>query len=89
MLLPALVASASGYLVFVALSNVRPLFTFQNDGGAAFQYKDLAGAILIGICCAVGARTFSRLMRYAKGFTLRPIVLRVASAPVLSWRCCS
>ena len=83
MLLPALVASASGYLVFVALSNVRPLFTFENDGGAAFEYKDLAGAILIGICCAVGARTFSRLMRYAKGFTLRPIGLRVALASVL------
>ncbi len=60
MLLPALVASASGYLVFVALSNVRPIFTFENDGGAAFEYKDLAGAILIGVCCAVGARTFSR-----------------------------
>ena len=24
-----------------------------------FEYKDLAGAILIGICCAVGARAFS------------------------------
>ena len=80
MLLPALVASASGYLVFVALSNVRPIFTFENDGGAAFEYKDLAGAILIGVCCAVGARMFSRMIRYAKGFTLRPIVLRVVLA---------
>ena len=83
MLLPALVASASGYLVFVALSNVRPIFTFENDGGAAFEYKDLAGAILIGICCAVGARTFSRLIRYAKGFTLRPIGLRVGLSSAL------
>ncbi len=83
MLLPALVASASGYLVFVALSNVRPIFTFENDGGAAFEYKDLAGAILIGVCCAVGARMFSRMIRYAKGFTLRPIVLRVALASAL------
>lgn len=83
MLLPALVASASGYLVFVALSNVRPIFTFQNEGGASFEYKDLAGAILIGICCAVGARMFSRLIRYAKGFTLRPIGLRVALSSAL------
>ncbi len=83
MLLPALVASASGYLVFVALSNVRPIFTFENDGGAAFEYKDLAGAILIGVCCAVGARMFSRMIRYAKGFTLRPIVLRVVLASAL------
>lgn len=84
MLLPALVASASGYLVFVALSNVRPIFTFEDKGGAAFEYKDLAGAILIGICCAVGARLFSRLIRYAKGLTLHPIGLRVAFSAALS-----
>ncbi len=83
MLLPALVASASGYLVFVALSNVRPIFTFVNDGGAAFQYKDLAGAILIGVCCAIGARAFSRLIRYAKAFTTRPIGLSVALSSAL------
>ena len=82
MLLPALVASASGYLVFVALSNVRPLFSFESDGGAAFEYRDLAGAILIGVCCAIGARAFSRMIRYAKGFTLRPVGIRVALASV-------
>ena len=56
MLLPALVASASGYLVFVALSTTDPIFSFQTDRAATFEYKDLAGAILIGIFCAVGAR---------------------------------
>jgi CIC family chloride channel protein len=50
---------------------------FQNDRVASFQYRDLAGAILIGICCAIGARAFSRLIRYAKAFTYRPVVLRV------------
>jgi chloride channel protein, CIC family len=80
MLLPALVASASGYLVFVALSNVRPIFSFESDGGATFEYRDLGGAILIGICCAIGARLFSRMIRFAKGFTLRPISVRVALA---------
>jgi CIC family chloride channel protein len=83
MLLPALVASASGYVVFVALSNIRPLFSFQEDRLAAFQYKDLAGAILIGVCCALGARAFSHLIHFAKSFTLRPIGLRVALASVL------
>jgi CIC family chloride channel protein len=83
MLLPALVASASGYLVFVALSNVRPIFSFQSDGGAAFEYRDLAGAVLIGICCALGARLFSRLIRFAKGLTLRPVTMRVAAASVV------
>jgi CIC family chloride channel protein len=83
MLLPALVASASGYLVFVALSSTRPIFTFESESQASFQYRDLAGAILIGIGCAVGARAFSRLIRFAKGFTLRPITSRVVLASVV------
>lgn len=82
MLLPALVASASGYLVFVSLSDTRPIFSFDADRTAAFQYRDLAGAVVIGICCAIGARLFSRLIRHAKAFTLRPIALRVVLASV-------
>jgi chloride channel protein, CIC family len=82
MLLPALVASASGYLVFVALSSTDPIFSFQTDRVASFQYRDLAGAILIGICCAVGARVFSRLIRYAKAFTYRPQAARVVLASI-------
>ena len=77
MLLPALVASASGYLVFVAFSSTSPIFSFDSDRAVAFQYKDLAGAVLIGIGCALGARAFSRLIRLAKAFTLRPIVTRL------------
>lgn len=80
MLLPALVASASGYLVFVSLSDTRPIFSFNAERTASFQYRDLAGAVVIGICCAVGARLFSRLIRHAKAFTLRPIALRVVLA---------
>ena len=82
MLLPALVASASGYLVFVALSTTDPIFSFQTDRAATFEYKDLAGAVLIGIFCAVGARSFSRLIRSAKAFTLRPTVIRAPLAGV-------
>ena len=82
MLLPALVASASGYLVFVALSNTDPIFVFQTDRGAAFQYRDLAGAVLIGICCAIGARAFSWLIRFAKAATYRPVAVRVSVASV-------
>ncbi|NND74095.1 MAG: chloride channel protein [Ilumatobacter sp.] len=78
MLLPALVASASGYTTFVALSSVRPIFLFPPDRASAFQYRDLAGAVLIGIGCALGARAFSKLVRMAKAFTLRPIVTRLA-----------
>jgi chloride channel protein, CIC family len=82
MLLPALVASASGYLVFVALSSTDPIFSFQADRVASFQYRDLAGAILIGIFCALGARVFSRLIRYAKASTYRPQAVRVTLAGV-------
>ena len=83
MLLPALVASASGYVVFVALSSVRPIFAFESSGGSAFEYRDLAGAVLIGVCCALGARLFTRLIRFAKTVTLGPIVVRVVLSGVL------
>ena len=73
----ALVASASGYLVFVAFSSTQPIFSFEADRAVEFQYKDLAGAVLIGIGCALGARAFSRLIRMAKAFTLRPITARL------------
>jgi CIC family chloride channel protein len=83
MLLPALVASASGYLVFVALSSTDPIFSFQSERAATFDYRDLAGAVLIGICCALGARVFSRVIRFGKAFTYRPAVPRVALASVV------
>jgi len=80
MLLPALVASASGYLVFVALSSTRPIFLLDSDLAGVFEYKDLAGAIFIGVGCALGARAFSKLIRFAKAFTLRSVVTRVIVA---------
>ncbi|MFK8022704.1 MAG: chloride channel protein, partial [Ilumatobacter sp.] len=79
MLLPALVASASGYLTFVALSSTRPIFSFTDDERVAslFDYVDLFGAVLVGVGCAFGARVFSRFMRMAKAFTLRPLSTRL------------
>ena len=56
MLVPALVASASGYLVFAALSSTSPIFVFDDNRRVEFAYKDLLGAVLVGIACAVGAR---------------------------------
>ncbi len=82
MLLPALVASATGYLTFVALSSTSPIFSFTDERRVAslFDYVDLLGAVLIGVGCAVGARLFSRLVKMAKAFTLRPVTLRLAVA---------
>ncbi len=82
MLLPALVASASGYLTFAALSSTAPIFTFPEGERTVslFEYVDLFGAVLIGIFCAIGARLFSWIMRKAKAFTLRPLTSRLVIA---------
>src|SRR6056297_200761 len=76
MLLPALVASAFGYLTFVAWSggNTNPIFGVSDEARSTslFDFVDLFGAILVGAGCAVGARVFAKAMRAAKAFTLRP-----------------
>jgi CIC family chloride channel protein len=83
-LLPALVASASGYLTFVSLSNTNPIFSFDNSARiASFGVRDLFGAIMIGVGCAVGARAFARLLRTAKSFNDRPLGVRVPVAGVV------
>lgn len=77
MLLPALVASASGYLTFVTLSNTTPLLSVGEFSIPSFQLIDLLGALLVGAACAVGARSFAKLMRIAKGVSLRALPLRL------------
>ena len=77
MLLPALVASASGYLTFVTLSSTTPLLSVGEFSIPPFELIDLLGALLIGATCAVGARAFAKLMRIAKGYALRTLPLRL------------
>lgn len=85
MLLPALVASASGYLTFVALSSTTPIFEFSNEVRVVslFDFTDLFGAILVGVTCALGARLFAKLLRTAKAFALRPVTTRLVVAGAL------
>lgn len=84
MLLPALVASASGYLTFVSLSDTVPLLSVSVFDVPNFESVDLLGACLVGATCALGARAFAKMMRIAKGFTLRALPVRlVASASTL------
>ncbi len=64
MLLPALVASASGYLTFIALHGTAPLLPVFGD--APFSIRDLAGAIVVGLLAGVGARIFSYMILAAK-----------------------
>ncbi len=68
MLLPALVASASSYLVFVAVNGTEPLLAVH--GNAPFSFADLAGALALGVAAGVCARGFALLLRRAKGITV-------------------
>lgn len=85
MLLPALVASASGYLTFVTLADTTPLLSVGGSSIPSFQLIDLLGALLVGIACAIGARAFAKLMRIAKAFSYRAMPLRlvVSSASMI------
>jgi chloride channel protein, CIC family len=77
MLLPALVGSATGYLVLVAFDGTTPLFSVR--GSPPFSGIDLLGAVAIGVLAGIGARLFAALLRAAKRFAARvPAVPRVA-----------
>src|SRR3954451_4383123 len=58
MLLPALLAAAVGYLVFVALLGTQPLF--EVGGSPPFDVRELGGAVVLGLVCGLGARLFAR-----------------------------
>lgn len=77
MLLPALVASASGYLAFVAINGTDPILRTVSDH--RFGFRELFAALLIGALCAIGARAFAKLTRLAKRFSERTGVVRVLS----------
>lgn len=64
MLLPALMASVTSYLVFVTIVGTTPLFEVK--GSPPFDLRDLGGALVLGIVCGVGARLFSLMIRRAK-----------------------
>src|SRR5262245_23054000 len=57
MLLPALVGSASSYLVYVAISGTEPILPVH--GNPAFSFADLGGAVILGILAGLGARAFA------------------------------
>jgi CIC family chloride channel protein len=67
MLLPALMASATGYLVFVAINGTEALFPIE--GSPSFGYRELLGAVALGILAGFGARGYAWLLRWAKRLT--------------------
>lgn len=70
MLLPALVASASGYLAFAAVNGTEPLFPIP--GAPEFNLRDLVGVAALGVVCGIGARLFGWLLRRAKRVAADP-----------------
>ena len=78
MLLPALTASACGYLTFAAIHGTSVLFPI--DGSLGFSFKDLAGAVAIGIIAGIGARGFAWMLRRAKTLAANPHTLLITFA---------
>jgi CIC family chloride channel protein len=64
MLLPALLAAATGYLTFVTILGTEPLFSVS--GSPPFDLRELGGAALLGLVCGLGARGFAILIRWSK-----------------------
>jgi CIC family chloride channel protein len=63
-LLPALFASATGYLAFVAVEGTEPLFAIGTT--APLDTADLLAAIAIGLLAGIGARAFAGLLALTK-----------------------
>lgn len=80
MLLPALVASVSGYLTFVAVHGTEPRFLAYGAGDIAA--RELIGAVMVGLGAAFGARLFAAALRWAKRFATRRLAGRIAASAV-------
>lgn len=84
MLLPALVASATGYLTFVAVNGTSSLFPV--DGTPTFAIRDLVGAIGVGVVAGLLARGFSWMLRRAKRLasSSRPLIMTLVAGTGLA-----
>lgn len=84
MLLPALVASATGYLTFAAINGTTLLFHIESTTGLLL--RDLLGAVGVGIIAGIGARGFAWILRNAKSVAggRRPLVAALAAGAALA-----
>ncbi len=78
MLLPSLVAAASGYLAFVTIQGTERLLPVT--GAPPFDLRDLGGAIVVGVGAGLAARGFAKVIREAKKLAGRthPVLRSVA-----------
>ena len=79
MLLPAGIAAAFSYLVFVAFYGTSPLFSVT--GAPPFSLRDLGGAAVLGVACGIGARLFAAALQAGKQLATRahPVVRAVVA----------
>ena len=76
-LLPALLASASGYLVYVAALGTDPVIDLGSHEGD-LSIIHLGGGALLGLVAGLGGRGFAWLVRQAKGLEQQfPIGFRI------------
>jgi len=78
--LPAMVASAAAYVTFAAIDGTDPIFPVAN--GSPFDWRDLGGALAVGVVCGLGARLFSTAVRALRDRRIAeiPIGLRILAA---------
>jgi CIC family chloride channel protein len=87
--LPAMVAAATSYVTFAAVDGTEPLFPVA--GAHAFGWRDLGGALLVGLLCGVGARLFASAVEMLRDGIVRttPWFTRVAvggaTLALLAW----
>ena len=69
--LPAMVASAASYLTFALVDGTDPILPV--GGAHAFGWRDLGGALVVGVFCGVGARLFSAAIRKLRSNTVQDV----------------
>jgi chloride channel protein, CIC family len=74
LLLPALVSAATGYLAFVTVDNTDRLFPIA--GEPSFNFRDLIGALALGVAAGLAARAFAASVMKAKQLAESPTILR-------------
>jgi CIC family chloride channel protein len=84
MLLPAGMAAATSYIAFAALQGTDPLLPVR--GSPPFDFRDIAGALLLGILCGAGARLLTNALAYAKRVSteFRPMLRALVAGAGLS-----
>src|SRR5918994_873214 len=78
--LPAMVASAASYVTFAAIDGTDP--TLPVAGNPPFDWRDLGGAVAVGLLCGLGARLFSAAVHWFRDrrVTDIPMGLRIVAA---------